>query len=64
MIMSKCKKHPKYTGKRKPKTQCIECLNYYISLGKMRRGVMPPPTKVIPDKTKYSRKKKYLIEED
>ena len=59
MTMIKCEKHPKYTGKRKPKTQCYECLSIYIKMGKMHRGVMPPPTKVIPDKTKYSRKKKH-----
>jgi hypothetical protein len=57
--MNRCSKHPKYTGKRAPKTQCLECLSYYIKLGKMTRGVMPPPTKIFKDKTKYSRKKKH-----
>lgn len=52
----KCEKHPKYTGKKKPKYQCVECLGLYITLHKTAR-VLPMPTKVIPDKTKYNRKK-------
>ena len=61
-MITKCKKHPKYTGKRFPKNQCVDCLNYYIKLGKMRRGTMPPPTKVFKDKTKYNRKRKHKSE--
>ena len=55
----KCHKHPKYKGKRKPGNTCGDCLRIYIAMGKMHRVPVPPPTKVIPDKTKYSRKKKH-----
>ena len=55
-MKTKCVKHPKYTGKNKPKYQCLPCLNLYIILHKAVR-VLPMPTKVIPDKTKYNRKK-------
>lgn len=59
MTMNKCQVHKKYTGKRFPKTQCMDCLNYYISLGKLTRKPLPPPNKVHKDKTKYTRKKKH-----
>ena len=55
--MSKqCEKHPKYKGKRKPKYQCVACFNLYMTLHKTPR-LLPMPTRVIPDKTKYNRKK-------
>lgn len=52
----KCEKHPKYKGNRKPKYQCVDCLYLYVTLRTTHR-VLPMPTKVIPDKTKYNRKK-------
>jgi len=56
--MQKCKKHPKYNGRRLPKHECTECLSLYLSLHKTPR-LLPKPTKVIKDKTKYNRKKKH-----
>lgn len=56
--MEKCKKHPKYGGRRLPKHECTECLSIYFKLHKSPR-VLPKPTKVIKDKSKYTRKKKY-----
>ena len=53
-----CDKHPKYKGKKKPKYECIDCLNFYLLL-KSKPRVLPMPTKVIKDKTKYNRKKKH-----
>lgn len=56
----KCPKHPKYKGKKEPKYKvpCIVCIAIYIRLNKKPR-LKPLPTKVIKDKTKYSRKKKH-----
>lgn len=58
-MKNKCNKHPKYTGNKKPKYECVECLNIWLSLGGSKRIPTPPPTKVFKDKTKYSRKKKH-----
>jgi hypothetical protein len=57
--MKKCTKHPKYDGKKLPKykTPCVDCLNYYNSLKSPR--VLPMPTKVYKDKSKYTRKDKH-----
>lgn len=52
----KCDRHRKYKGKKKPKYQCETCLTIYLTL-KNRPRVLPMPTKVIPDKTKYNRKR-------
>jgi hypothetical protein len=41
-----------------PKHECTECLSLYFSLHKKPR-LLPKPTKVIKDKTKYDRKKKH-----
>jgi hypothetical protein len=67
-IMSTCAKHPKYKGKKPPtiKTMAVEgctCLTLYLMLKNTPRvGVMP--TKVIKDKTKYTRKKKHKGKDD
>ena len=55
---NKCVKHPKYKGKRKPKYQCEKCLSIYLRLNSKPR-VLPMPTKVIKDKSKYNRRKKH-----
>ena len=56
-MKTKCEKHPKYTGKRKPKHECTGCLALYLLMKKPR--VLPMPTRVVKDKTKYTRKKKH-----
>lgn len=54
----KCPKHPKYTGKKLPKYQCLTCLNYYDKLHSSPR--MPvKPTRKMKDKSKYTRKEKH-----
>jgi hypothetical protein len=54
----RCEKHPKYGGKKQPKNGCVGCLNVYFAMHKTPR--MPiKPTKIIKDKTKYSRKNKF-----
>ena len=58
--MKTCPKHPKYKGKGKPKHDCYTCLGLYIALSKPR--MLPRPTKVIKDKTKYNRKNKHKTE--
>ena len=58
----KCDKHPKYKGKKKPKHECCVCLSLYLLL-RAKPRVLPMPTKVIRDKTKYNRKKKHKDEE-
>lgn len=55
----KCSKHKKYTGKKKPKYECLECLNLYFVLKKPRS--LPKPTKVFKDKKKYNRKKEKKV---
>lgn len=54
-----CIKHPKYRGKRKPKSQCGECLMIYFGRASHVRKPIAPPSKVFQDKSKYSRKKKH-----
>jgi len=66
--MNPCKLHPKYKGKKIPTLKAIvseecTCLVLYLMVkNKPRVGVMP--TKVIKDKTKYTRKKKHKDEDD
>lgn len=55
--MMKCEKHPKYKGRKEPKSQCVDCLNIYFKLKKLRS--LPKPTKVFKDKSKYTRKEKH-----
>ena len=56
-----CPKHPKYKGKRLPKYECTQCADLYFKIHKKPR--MPiKPTKIIKDKTKYSRKNKHKKE--
>lgn len=63
MMKKKCDKHPKYKGKRKPKYQCESCLKLYLLLHKAPRA-LHRPTKVIPDKTKYNRKRDKGVDYD
>lgn len=57
----KCPIHPKYKGKKQPKQcnnkACI-CAKIYLIL-KNKPRILPMPTKVYKDKTKYDRKKKH-----
>jgi len=57
----KCSKHPKYNGRKKPKTECTECLTIYFKLQKPR--ILPRATKVERDKSKYNRKQKHKDKE-
>lgn len=56
-----CPIHPKYKGKKLPKyssnDKCI-CAQIYLLLHSKPR-VLPMPTKVIKDRSKYTRKKKH-----
>jgi len=61
--MKTCSKHKKYSGKRKPKTECFECLAIYIELHKTPR-ILLPPNEVFKDKTKYTRKNKHKLKKD
>jgi len=58
----KCEKHPKYSGKKEPKNGCVGCLNIYVALHKVPRLPIKP-TKIIKDKSKYTRKKKHKSKE-
>lgn len=60
--MKKCEKHPKYKGKKKPKHECLACLNMYLSYQKPRMPIKP--TRVIKDKSKYNRKEKHKKDSD
>ena len=57
----RCPIHPKYRGKKKPKfctnVNCT-CPEIYLKL-KSKPRVLPRPTKVMKDKSKYNRKKKH-----
>ena len=56
--MKRCSKHPKYNGRKKPKFECMDCLNFWLNMSKKPRfGIKR--TKVQKDKTKYNRKEKY-----
>lgn len=61
--MEQCIKHPKYNGKKKPKSRCEYCLSIYFKRKPMRIPV-PPPTLAFQDKSKYSRKKKHKSKEE
>lgn len=54
-----CIKHPKYKGKKKPKTQCEGCLTIYFNRGSNVRKPTAPPSKVFQDKSKFNRKRKH-----
>jgi len=62
-MKNKCNKHPKYKGKKKPTNQCTMCARLYLTLHATPR-VLPMPTKVVPDKTKYNRKKNKGIDHE
>ena len=57
--MNNCPAHPKYKGKKKPKIACSICLGIYLKMQKHKHRAPIKPTKVIPDKKKYNRKKKH-----
>lgn len=54
--MTKCSKHPKYNGKKKPPYECWDCLQLYLTLQKPRTPIKA--TKIEKDKSKYDRKDK------
>lgn len=57
--MKKCPVHPKYKGKKKPKmtdNKDCKCAELFLLL-KNKPRVLPMPTKVIKDKSKYDRKR-------
>jgi len=56
--MNKCSKHPKYKGKKTPSNECTECLTLYFKMHSSPRAPIKP-TRVIKDKTKYTRKDKH-----
>lgn len=56
--MKRCSKHPKYNGKKKPTNECGDCLVFYLAI-KAKPRMLPKPTKVFKDKSKYTRKKKH-----
>ena len=58
-----CQIHPKYKGRKKPVNECPSCLAFYLTL-KNRPRILPKPTKVYKDKSKYNRKEKHKKEED
>jgi hypothetical protein len=60
---NKCSKHPKYKGRKKPKYECVECLSIYLLLHSQPRAVHKP-TKAIPSKKTYNRKKKHKNKEE
>lgn len=63
--MNKCPVHPKYKGKKKPKhsdNKDCRCAEIYLTL-KSKPRILPKPTKVMKDKSKYTRKKKHKDKE-
>jgi len=58
----KCKIHKKYKGNKLPKYKCVVCYALYLKI-KSKPRVLPMPTKVIKDKSKYNRKKKHKKDE-
>lgn len=59
-----CEKHPKYKGKKLPKYECEVCASIYFTLNNPDKPrMLPKPTKVFKDKSKYTRKKKHKKKE-
>lgn len=56
--MNLCQKHPKYNGKKQPKSKCIACASFYIALNAVKKRTLPKPTKTIQSKKVYKRNKK------
>lgn len=61
IIMKKCPKHPKYSGRKIPKHKCLTCLALY-SLISLKPRLTPLPTKVVKSKKIYNRKKQDKID--
>jgi len=59
----RCDIHPKYRGKKEPKNGCVGCLNLYLKLHKKPRLPIKP-TKIIKDKSRYTRKNKHKNKEE
>lgn len=63
--MKTCPIHPKYKGKKKPKhcdnKDCV-CAEIFLILKKKPR-ILPMPSKVYRDKSKYNRRKKHKKED-
>ena len=57
-IKNKCLKHPKYSGNKMPRNNCVECLKLYKLLGGFRRIPTAKPSKIM-CKTKFTRKVKH-----
>jgi len=57
----RCKKHPKYLGRGKPPKDCLICLNIHLNIQGPRAPIKP--TKIIKDKSKYTRKEKHKKKE-
>lgn len=53
----RCHKHPKYSGRKKPKYECLECLKLYITLYRPRLKQKRPSPPMRSKKT-YNRKNK------
>lgn len=61
----RCPIHPKYKGKKEPKySENPDCKCYSVWLKLRKPRVIPMPTKVVKDKSKYTRKKKHKKQED
>jgi len=54
--MKYCSKHKKYRGRKKPKYECLECLNIYLKLNSKPRFPIKPSVP-FKNKKKYSRNK-------
>lgn len=59
----RCPKHPKYKANKRPKYECETCLNMYFKLRNSPR-MLPKPTRVFKDKSKYTRKQKHKNKEN
>lgn len=57
--MKHCPKHPKYTGNKPPKYQCVGCASLYLKLGKGVRKPIPKPGHAHKDEKTYNRKTKH-----
>lgn len=60
--MKKCSKHPKYRGKRQPKHECLDCLNFYFKQHTAPRAPIKH-TKIFKDGKTYNRKTKHKNQE-
>ena len=56
---TKCNKHPKYKGRKKPTNNCPDCLALYTIKHQSKTRILVKQPIAFKDKSKYNRKVKH-----